>query len=106
MMVERTIHFSRIAVFTLGSRDSYSPDLIEKRIEADLRQKSTALQSIENRSIVFGQNKLSRCVLVEESGLPPGKSEGSFLARKAAYQIDVAKGTVQRIVRCPGAAIR
>lgn len=103
VLIERTIHFNRIAVFTLGARDPYHPDRIEKQIEADLRQHGRALQTVENRTIVFGGGDGS-CALVEESGLPPGKAEGSFLARRAAYRINFASGSVQRIARCPGAS--
>lgn len=103
VLVEQTIHRNRVAVFTLGARDSYRPDRIQKRIEADLRRHGRALQTVENRTIVFGQEDDS-CALVEESGLPPGKAEGSILARRAAYRIDFVSGSVQRIARCPGAS--
>jgi hypothetical protein len=104
VLLEQTIHFNRIAVFTLGARDTYRPDRIEKQIEADLRRHGRSLQTVENRTIVFGREGGS-CVLVEESGLPPGKAEGSFLTRRAAYRIDFSSGSVQRIARCPGASI-
>lgn len=104
-LIERTIYFNRIAVFTLGTRDSYHPDRIEKRIEADLRRMGPALQTIVNRIIVFG-DETQPCVLVEESGLPPGKTEGSFIARTAAYRIDFATDHTRRIARCHGASIK
>ncbi|SFJ63157.1 hypothetical protein SAMN03159338_1993 [Sphingomonas sp. NFR04] len=104
VLLERTIHFNRIAVFMLGARDPYHPDRIEKQIEADLRRHGRALQTVESRTIVFGGGDGS-CALVEEAGLPPGKAEGSFLARRAAYRLDFASGSVQRIARCPGATI-
>lgn len=105
VLMERTIHFNRIAVFTLGKRDSYHPDRIEKRIETDLRRTGPALQTIVNRTIVFG-DETRPCVLVQESGLPPGKSEGSFIARTAAYRIDFATGGTRRIAGCRGASIK
>lgn len=54
VLMERTIHLNRVAVFTFGARDAYPPDLIEKLIEADLRRTGPALQTIVNRIIVFG----------------------------------------------------
>ncbi len=105
ILVEKTNHTDRIGVFTLGARDRYPSDKIQRQIEEDIRRNSPKIAEIVNRIIVFGAKGVRCCALVEESGLPPGRSEGPFVVRRAAYRIDLAEGLVQRIARCRGASI-
>ena len=63
------------------------------------------LGTIENRGIKFGQAGTETCVLVEESGLPPGRQTGSFLVRSGAFRLDLAKRRAVPIAECPAARI-
>lgn len=102
VLIERTIHFSRIAVRTLGPREIGPPDRIQADIEQGLA-KLRRLGTIGNRVIAFGDS--GQCVLAEESGLPPGRREGSYVARRAAFEMDFVAGRAMPVKDCPGARI-
>ena len=102
VLIERTIHFSRIVVGTLGPREIGPPDRIQADIEQGLA-KLRRLGTIGNRIIAFGDS--GQCVLAEESGLPPGWREGSYVARSAMFRLDVATGRAVPVKDCPGARI-
>ena len=104
VLVERTIHFARIAVRTLGPREVGPRDRIQADIEHGLAGLGR-IGTIENRLIQFGKLGAATCVLAEESGLPPGRKEGSFLSRRAAFRLDFATGRAVRVDACPGARI-
>ncbi|MEP9357254.1 hypothetical protein [Sphingomonas sp. KR3-1] len=104
MLVERTTHFARIALRTLGPRETGPRDRVQADIEQGLAGLSR-LGTIENRRIAFGTLGRDTCVLAEESGLPPGRAEGSFIARRAAFRLDLAAGRAIRIRACPNATI-
>lgn len=100
VLIERTIHRERIAVFTLAKYDRTPPDRLERQIEGDLRRKGPPLQGVENRSIVFGHRGGQRCAIVTETGLPLGKRVGPFLRRQASYRINFVQGTALRSLHC------
>ena len=105
VVVEAPPHLQRIHVYSLAPRDRVSPDRIENDIELTLQASGPRLESVENRLIALGGDRRGVCVLVEESGLPFGRREGSFAARRAAFALDLDTGRASRISVCPYARI-
>ncbi|MBO9712889.1 hypothetical protein [Sphingomonas sp.] len=105
LLVERTTHFSRIRAFTLGPRERGAEERVEEDIEAALRGQAPRLGTIENRRMAFGSLGVVPCVLVEESGLPPGREAGSFVSRAHAFRIELRQGRAVPIPECPGASL-
>lgn len=104
LLVQRTAHFSAVYAFTLGASE-LSTDRLQSDIDRGMARGLPRLESIENRMIGFGRHGAETCVLVEESGFPPGRREGSFLARRGAFRLDLAARRAEPIADCPGARI-
>lgn len=103
----RTVHFEAIKLFTLGSLNRFAPDKAQSDIENVLAARLPRLSVVEDRFIARGLRfRTSPCILVEEAGLPPGRNEGSFVVRRAAFHLDFATGRARQIAHCPGARIR
>lgn len=104
VVVERTAHFASVRAFTLGP-DELGEDSIQHDIERHMALRRPHLAKVENRSVAFGQLRSAECVLVEESGLPPERGDGSFLTRRAAFGLDLAGKRAVPVRGCPGATI-
>ena len=104
MLIERTIHFARIGIRTPGPRETGPRDRLQADIERDMAGLG-GLATVSNRFIILGKLGTAICALVEESGLPPGRTEGSFIARRAAFRLDFTTGRAVRVRACPGARI-
>lgn len=102
LLVQRTTHFASIYAFTLGPVEA-GGDRIQSDLDRGLARRSPRLGSIENRSIAFGRLGEATCVLVTESGLPPGATTGSPIARHGAFRIDIGDRRAIPIETCPGA---
>lgn len=100
VLLERTLHFATFRAFPLvegtAPRDRIQGDIVRGMAVVQPR-----LGTIENREITFGRIAGALCASVEESGLPPGRDEGSFIARHAAFRVDLAKLRATPIARCP-----
>jgi len=105
VLVEQTMHFARVEVFTLGPRETAAPDRIQADVVRGMAHQLPRIAQIENRLVAFGKAGAATCVLVEESGLPPGRDEGSFVVRRAAFRLDLAAKRAVPVPTCPGAAI-
>lgn len=105
LLVEQSAHISRISSFTLDKKEHGPKDRIEADIENVLAANGPQLGTIENRLMDFGKFGLTPCVLVEESGLPPDRDDGSFIARRHAFRLDAAAGRAVPIKECPGARL-
>lgn len=104
MLVERTIHFASIHVFALAPREIGARDRIQSDVERMMAWWGR-LGTVTNRLIALGRLNVANCVLVVESGLPPGLSEGSFVTRRGAFRLDFHSGRAMPIRYCPGAKI-
>lgn len=102
LLVENTIHFASLQVFTLGPSEA-GADRIQQDIERTMARYLPRLGRIENRRVAFGGN--GTCVLVEESGLPPGREEGSLLSRRAAFRLDLPRKRAVPVRSCPAAQL-
>ena len=104
LIVEHTIHFSAVNAYTLAPAED-GADRIQSDLDRAMAAHLPKLGTIENRGIKFGQAGTETCVLVEESGLPPGRQTGSFLVRSGAFRLDLAKRCAVPIAECPAARI-
>jgi hypothetical protein len=104
LLVQRTAHFAGVYAFTLGVAEIGS-DRIQSDIDRGMARGVPRLHSIENRLLGFGRDRTATCVLVEESGFPPGQREGSFVVRRGAFRLDLAERRALPIADCPGARI-
>lgn len=102
LLIERTIHVARIAVFNLGARQIDDPAVVQRTIVRQMAQLKPRLGTLENRRIIFGSTNGTACITVEEDGLPPGQSEGSYIGRRAAFRLDLTRNDAVRIRYCPG----
>lgn len=106
VLIDRTAHFSWLAVFDLATANRMPSDRMQTAISRHLAAKRPKLGNIGNRLTAVGRGFSSApCVLVEESGLPPGRSEGSYLARRAAFRLDLETGRAIPVPVCPGATL-
>lgn len=101
ILLASTAHFSTVRIFALGPRDIVPPDRIERAIERSLVAQGPRLGTIENRTIAISVHGRRPCLQIEESGLPPGQTEGSYTARKALFSLDLDKGFAVRARHCP-----
>ena len=101
----RTAHFASIRTFTLGARDAVPPRSVEREIERRLRVQGPGLGRIENRLIAVGSDRTRLCLLAEESGLPPGRVTGSYIARRGYFRLDLDRGTAAPTASCRGARL-
>lgn len=104
LLVQRTTHFASIYAFTLGPVEA-GGDRIQSDLDRSLAKRLPRLGSIENRRIAFGRLGEATCVLVEESGLPPGSATGNLIARRGAFRIDIGERRAVPAPDCPGARI-
>lgn len=104
VLVQRTEHFATVYVFTLGAAETGS-DWLQSDIERAMAVRWPRLGSIENRRIAFGRLSSATCVLVEESGLPAGRTTGAFDERRAAFRLDLAAKRATPVRGCLGARI-
>jgi hypothetical protein len=104
VLVQRTIHRDSLHVFSLGASET-GEDRVQRDIERGLAMRVPKLGEVINRRTAFGQARGGDCVLVEESGLPPGRSEGSLVVRRAAFQLDLRGKRAVAIRSCPGATL-
>jgi len=100
-----TIHFQALHVFRLGAADSVSPDSIQRTVSAQMQTTGPRFGSLENRIVVFGSDGKAPCILVEDWGMPPGRTSGSFIVRRATFALDVEAGRAKPARSCPGAKI-
>lgn len=104
LLVQRTTHFAEVYAFTLGPAE-VGADRIQSDLDRGMAKRSPRLASIENRRIAFGRIDADTCVLVEESGLPPERRDGSLVARRGAFRLDMIERRAAAIDDCPGARI-
>lgn len=104
LLVQRTTRFAEIYAFTLGPAE-VGIDRIQSDLDRAMAKRSPRLASIENRRIAFGRIGADPCVLVEESGLLPERRDGSFVARRGAFHLDMVERRAGAIDDCPGARI-
>lgn len=102
VVIERTERFASIHVFTLGPVEA-GADRIQADIERAMARYLPRLGNVEARRVAFGAG--AGCVLVEDSGLPAGREEGSFLSRRAAFRLDLARKRALPVRSCPAARI-
>ena len=100
ILLSSTTHFSTMRIFALGPRDIFPPDRIERAIERSLAARGPRLGTIENRTIAISVRGRRPCLQIEESGLPPGQTEGSYIARKALFSLDLDKGVAMHARDC------
>ncbi|MET0310225.1 MAG: hypothetical protein ABW023_16085 [Sphingomonas sp.] len=104
VLVERTIHFASLHVFTLAAEEA-GPDLTQADIEQHLAKLLPQIATIENRLLAFGRIGSETCVLIEESGLPPGRTEGSYITRRGSFWLDFRAKRAVPIQACPDARL-
>jgi hypothetical protein len=104
VLVERSTHFAAVHVFTLGPEEGVA-DRVQANITTWMSLRGPEIGRVENRLVAFGEESGSLCLLVEESGLPPGRDEGSFVARRGAFVLDVARKRAVPVRSCAGAVI-
>lgn len=104
VLVERTVHRASVHVFTLSDGE-IGADRIQPDIERGLGLYRPRLDSVTDRRVSFGRLRGVDCVLVEETGMPPGSSEGSLLARRAAFRLDLVAKRAVPVRSCPGARL-
>jgi hypothetical protein len=104
LLVQRTTRFAEIYAFTLGPAE-VGIDRIQSDLDRGMARRSPRLGSIEDRRMAFGKIDADSCVLVEESGLPPGQRDGSRVARRGAFRLDMIERRATAIDDCPGARI-
>lgn len=102
VLVERTIHFASLHVFTLAEEEA-GPDATQADIEQHLAKLQPQLATIENRLLAFGRIGSETCALIEESGLPPGRAEGSLITRRGSFWLDFRAKRAVPIETCPEA---
>jgi hypothetical protein len=105
VLVERTIHFASLHVFTLAAEDA-GPDVTQADIEQHLAKLQPQLATIENRRLAFGRIGSETCVLIEESGPLAGRgaAEG-FANRHASFWLDFRAKRAVPIQACPAARL-
>jgi hypothetical protein len=104
VLVERTVHFASLHVFTLAAEEA-GPDATQADIEQHMAKLQPQIATIENRLLAFGRIGAETCVLIEESGLPPERAEGSFVRRRASFWLDFRAKRAVPIEECPYARI-
>lgn len=104
LLVQRTTRFAEIYAFTLGPAE-VGIDRIQSDLDRGMAKRSPRLANIGNRRIALGRIGADPCVLVEESGLPPERRDGSVVARRGAFRLDMVERRAQAIDDCPGARI-
>lgn len=103
LLIQRTIHFATLHLFEL--RRAGEVGAIQSDLERHMRRLHPGIGEIENRQIVLGHVDSDACILVEESGLPRGRSTGSFVARRTYFRLDLVRGRAAPTNRCRGVAI-
>jgi hypothetical protein len=104
LLVQRTTRFAEIYAFTLGPAE-VGIDRIQSDLDRGMARRSPRLGSIEDRRMAFGKIDADSCVLIEESGLPPEQRDGSRVARRGAFRLDMIELRAAAIDDCPGARI-
>ena len=100
LFVHRDMHLQDARLFTLLG-PAAAPRQVQRTIEKGMAAIRPRLASVENRLIAAELSPGGAlCLTVEESGLPPGRNEGSFLARKGVFRV-APDGAAARIAACP-----
>lgn len=95
VLLERNIHFASYHAFPLTG--TAPRDRIQGDIEREMAARRPRLGTVESRAITIGRGT---CITVDESGLPPGRDTGSFIARSGAFRIDLATMRATLTPRC------
>lgn len=103
ILMSSTAHFTAVALFDLAGRDRHPPISWQRAIERRMAVTRPMLATVENRSVVLGASRSQLCVLGFESGLPRGRSEGSFVERRKSFRLDTRRGLAVPAGGCPGA---
>ena len=103
LFVHRDTHFHDARLFTL-SGTAVAERRVQSVVIKGMAAISPRLGSIENRSIDVRLRKDGGlCLSVEESGLPPGRSVGSFVAKTGIFRVD-SDGQISSVRSCGDAA--
>ncbi|WP_448664988.1 hypothetical protein ACG3SL_10015 [Sphingomonas sp. CJ20] len=104
LVVDQGVHLATLHAFTVAKGETVA-DRLESDMARGLALRRPAIGQVENRRIAFGRVRGTMCVLVEESGLPPGRSEGSYVTRRMAFRLNLAARRAALVRACPGAVL-
>lgn len=99
VFVHRQPHLQEARFFTLTG-EAAAQKSIDLAIAGSMAATAPKLGTVENRLLT--PKTLpggALCLTVEESGLPPGKSQGSFVVRKGIFRVS-ATGKTMRVPSC------